>query len=149
MTTEDREESCIRITRTLCIPWSELQFQYSRSSGPGGQNVNKRETRVELLFDVRASASLSNEQRERLLQRLGAQVDSHGVLHIAAETQRSQLQNRQEALARFVRLLRQGLYVPRRRRPTCPSQHTIERRLNHKHRRGQLKALRRGTPAGE
>jgi len=132
----------IRITPNLAIPVSELLFQFSRSSGPGGQNVNRRETRVELLFDVRQSPSLSTEQRTRLVVRLAPQLDSHGVLRIVADSERSQLRNRQEALERFVRLLRQGMRVPRLRRPTQPSQGTLARRLARKRRRGEAKELR-------
>jgi len=146
MTIEDVEHNCIQITRSLCIPLSELQFQFSRSSGPGGQNVNKRETRVELLFDVLHSPSLNAEQRERLLQRLSSQIDKQGCVRVVAEAQRSQFQNRQDALLRFAHLIRQGLHAPKRRHPTRPSRQTVERRLSRKRRHSQLKESRRDTP---
>lgn len=150
MKEENGTRNYISITRDLVIPVSEVQFQFSRSGGPGGQNVNRRETRVELLFDVQHSPSLSEEQRARLLQRLANQVDAQGILRIVADTQRSQLQNRQEALARLVQWLRRGLYVPKRRRPTRPSQQAIERRLTRKRRRSEIKELRkRMLPNGQ
>ena len=149
MTEPGTESNLISITSTLAIPASELQFQFSRSGGPGGQNVNKRETRVELLFDLRKSFSLNEEQRSRLLRRLANQVDGEGILRIVADSQRSQLQNRQEALARFVQLLQRALYVPRRRRPTRPSRQTVEQRLNRKRQRAEAKERRRRVQQGE
>jgi ribosome-associated protein len=145
MTEPGTESNLISITSALAIPASELQFQFSRSGGPGGQNVNKRETRVELLFDLRKSFSLNEEQRARLLQHLANQ----GILRIVADSQRSQLQNRQEALARFVQLLQRALYVPRRRRPTRPSRQTVEQRLNRKRQRAEAKERRRRVQQGE
>jgi len=149
MTEPGTESNLISITPALAIPASELQFQFSRSGGPGGQNVNKRETRVELLFDLRKSSSLSEEQRMRLLQRLANQVDCGGILRIVADSQRSQLQNRQEALTRLVQLLQRALYVPRRRRPTRPSRQTVEQRLNRKRQRAEAKGRRRRVQPGE
>jgi ribosome-associated protein len=121
---------------------SEIKFQFSRSSGPGGQNVNRRETRVELLFDVQNSPSFSEEQRDRLLQRLANKIDSEGVLHIVASSHRSQLRNRERALTLFVRTLQTGLRVPKRRRPSRPSRQSRERRLAQKRRRSETKRLR-------
>jgi len=139
----------LQITQSLAIPLSELLFQFSRSSGPGGQNVNRRETRVELLFDVQHCAGLSAEQRTRLMGHLTPQLDSHGVLRIVVDSERSQLRNRQVALERLVQLLRRGLHVPRLRRPTQPSQGTIAGRLARKRRRAELKALRTRPPPSE
>lgn len=145
MENTDRDSSYIEITSRLAIPLSELQFQFSRSSGPGGQNVNRRETQVELLFDIRNSPSLTEEQRERLLRRLATRVDTEGILHIVARSQRSQLRNRQDALKRFVRLLRKGLRPLRRRIATKPSQQSREERLARKRRRSEKKKLRRSV----
>ncbi len=131
------------ITHYLAIPSSELEFQFSRSGGPGGQNVNRRETRVELLFDLRNSPSLSEEQRERLLRRLATHIDSKGMLRIVATTYRSQSRNREEAVERFVGLLQQGLYVPKRRLSTRPSRQSVHQRLASKRRRTQIKDLRK------
>ena len=139
----------IQINRRVAIPLAELQFQFSRSGGPGGQNVNRRETRVELLFDLRQSPSLSNGERARLLQRLAPYVDADGILRIVVATERSQLRNRQEAIQRFVQVLRQGLRVPRRRLPTQPSARAVARRLEQKRQRSALKAGRGRTHSDE
>jgi ribosome-associated protein len=132
----------IRISRALAIPLSEITFQFSRGSGPGGQNINRRETRVEILFDVSSSDSLSEEQRNRLLRRLAKRIDSEGILHIVARSHRSQLRNRQEAMERFVQVLQQGLRAPKRRVRSRPSQQSVERRLARKRRRSETKKLR-------
>lgn len=133
----------IPITNTLSIPASELTFQFSRSSGPGGQNVNRRETRVELLFDVANSPSLSQAQRSRLLHRLASHIDRQGLLHVVAQTSRSQHRNREEALQRFAYLLRSALRKRKRRVPTQVSQQAKERRLSAKRRRSETKTQRR------
>lgn len=139
----DKSRGYINIKNRLAIPASELKFQFSRSGGPGGQNVNRRETRVELLFDIQHSPSLNEEQRELLLRRLAGQIDGQGVLRIVATTHRSQLRNRQEAIERFVQLLQRGLYTPRRRLPTRPSPLSAEQRLARKRRRSEIKELRK------
>ena len=133
----------VQITDHLVIPVSELRLQFSRSGGPGGQNVNRRETRVELVFSVRDSPSLTDEQRGRLLAGLGPHLDSQGALHIVVSTRRSQLLNRREAMERFIRILRHGLHVPRQRRPTRPSPRAAARRLVRKRQRSEIKGLRR------
>jgi len=129
----------ISITPALSIPEEELQFRFSRSSGPGGQHVNKSETRVELLFDVAGSPSLSDWQRQRILQRLAGYIDAAGVLHLVASSERSQLRNREEVVERFCALAAAALRVLKRRRPTQPTQASRERRLAGKTRRGELK----------
>lgn len=143
MTGAKNNQNAIRITGQLAIPLTELEFRFSRSGGPGGQRVNRRETRVELLFDIQHSPSLNDTQRSHLLQRLASHIDSEGVLRIVAATHRSQLRNREEALQRFVQLLRRALHLPRRRLPTKPSAQSIQQRLEHKRRRSQIKAQRR------
>jgi len=143
----EQTDNYIEIKPGLVIPASDLKFQFSRSGGPGGQNVNKRETRVELTFDVRGSGSFSEEQRSRLLWRLARRLDSQGVLHIVVDTQRSQLQNRQEAVLRFTHVLRQGLRVTKLRRATRPSRAVIERRLTSKRKRSETKNQRRPAQA--
>ena len=142
MTEAKTEENYIEVVGQLVIPLSEVQFQFSRSGGPGGQNVNRRETRVELLFNVRNSPSLSEEQRERLLKYLGSRVDGDGVLHVVASAERSQLLNRQKALERFQGLLRRGLLVKRLRVPTRPSKKSAQERLEDKRRRSEVKQQR-------
>jgi ribosome-associated protein len=146
MVQSDRESNYIEITSNVAIPISEVQLQFSRSGGPGGQNVNRRETQVELLFDIRNSPSLTEEQRTRLLQRLASRVDGEGILHIVARSQRSQLRNRRDALERFVQLLRKGLQRSGRRIATKPSQRSREKRLTQKRRRSEKKTRRRSVP---
>lgn len=142
------DDSLVPITNSLAIPAAELQFRFSRSSGPGGQHVNRSATQVELLFDVAHSPSLSEEQRLRILSGLATRIDRAGVLHITASSSRSQLQNRQQAVHRFQTLLRRALHVPRTRRPTRPGAAARERRLEAKRQRSQVKARRR-PPRGE
>ncbi len=126
----------IRVTRTVELPLSEVEFRTSRSSGPGGQHAQKTETRVEALFDVERSETLSDVQKRRVVNRLGP------TLRAVAQDERSQARNRQLALERLVAQLREALRVPRKRRPTKPSQAAVERRLDEKRRRSQLKRLR-------
>jgi ribosome-associated protein len=126
----------IRVTRTVELPLSEVDFRTSRSSGPGGQHAQKTETRVEALFDVERSQALSDVQKRRVVARRGP------VLRAVAQDERSQTRNRELALERLVAQLREALRVPRKRRPTKPSKAAVERRLDEKRRRAQLKRLR-------
>lgn len=131
------------ITATVAIPLAELHFQFSRSSGPGGQHVNRTESQVELTFDVAHSPSLDEAQRTRVLTRLRSYMDTHGILHLTCQTTRSQHRNRAEVIERFQEILRQGLYIPKRRRPTRPSAGAVERRLEGKRRTSTAKQERR------
>lgn len=140
------ENTRIPIVNTLAIPESELRFRFSRSSGPGGQHVNRSATQVELLFDVAHSPSLTDEQRARISEALGSRIDREGVLHITASSSRSQLQNREQAIRRLQSLVRRALHVARPRRPTRPTKAARERRLAGKRQRSQLKAQRRHIP---
>ena len=135
-------EKVLRITSTLTIPLSELRFRFARSSGPGGQHVNRSATRVELLFDVAGSPSLTEAQREQALKALASYIDSEGVLHLASQTFRSQLRNREEVVERFRTLMHKAMRVPKRRRPTRPSRAARERRLASKRRRSEIKRQR-------
>lgn len=135
-------EELVWITDQLAIPLAELEFRFSRSGGPGGQHVNRSATRVELRFDVAHSPSLSEEQRQRALERLAGRLDSEGVLRVVAESERSQWRNRQEAVERFRMLLRQALHIPRRRRRTRLPAWARERRLAEKRRRSEIKRHR-------
>lgn len=129
--------------RGIEIPATELAWRFSRSSGPGGQSVNTADSRVELSFDVRRSAALPEQVRDRLSQRLAHRLVD-GVLTIAASEYRSQHRNREAARARLVDLLTEASAPPPpKRRPTRPSRGAKERRLAGKKRRGQTKALRR------
>lgn len=136
-------QEILPITDQLAIPLSELGFRFSRSGGPGGQHVNRTATRVELLFDVAHSPSLTEEQRQRLLKRLAGRIDSEGILRVAAQSERSQLRNRQEAIERLQTLLRQALHIPKRRRRSKVPRWARERRLAEKRRRSETKRYRR------
>ena len=143
-------ETDIRITETVAIPPSELHFQFSRSSGPGGQHVNRTASQVELTFDVLHSPSLNEAQRARVLSKLKSYIDTRGVLHLASQTTRSQHRNRAEVIERFTLLLQRALYVPKRRIPTRPSAAAEARRLAAKQRASVAKQQRRRpAPATE
>jgi ribosome-associated protein len=131
------------VTSLVRIPVSELHFRTSRSSGPGGQNVNKLETRVELLFDIVRSPSLTDEQRERILLNLGSRIDGDGVLHISSQRSRSQWENKQGTIEKLVSLLREVLKVRRKRIKTAPTRSSNETRVQQKKKHSQKKKLRR------
>jgi len=139
-------DSIVRITDTVSIPMSELQFRFARSSGPGGQHVNRTATQVELLFDVANSPSLEEVQRQRVLSKLKSRIDKEGILHLVSQETRSQLRNREEVVERFQELMRDALHVPKSRRPTRPTRGARERRLEEKRRRGETKRSRRPVP---
>jgi len=129
----------IRVTRSVVLPLGEVRFRTSRSSGPGGQHAQKSETRVEAVFDVQASAALTDVQKRRVIAKAGP------VLRAIAQDERSQLRNRELALERLVEQLRRALRVQRKRVPTKPSAAARERRLEQKRRRSRTKRLRRAT----
>ena len=133
----------IFINEHLVIPLSELKFKFARGGGPGGQNVNKVETRVELLFDVANSPSLSEPQRNQLLESLHSRIDTEGVLHIIAQESRSQWRNRENATERFVELMRKALKPKKKRIATKIPKAAKEKRLEEKKRRSEKKKLRR------
>lgn len=139
----------LRVNNWLVIPAGELRERFSRSSGPGGQSVNTTDSRVELSFDVARSPSLPQREKTRALARLGARL-SDGVITLAAETERSQLMNRELARARLAALLRQAVAPPPPPRvPTKPTKGARERRLADKRRRGRTKRDRRYDPGGD
>jgi len=129
-------DELIRVTRSVSIPFSDLDFRYSRSSGPGGQHAQKSETRVEALFDVDASSALTDRQKHRVVRKAGP------VLRAVAQDERSQARNRELAVERIAETLRQALHVERKRVATKPSKAAVERRLEQKRRRSQTKRLR-------
>jgi ribosome-associated protein len=131
------ERESIRVTRSVALPVSEIDYRYSRSSGPGGQHAHKTETRVEAVLDVEASSALSETQKRRVAAKAGT------VLRAVAQDERSRLRNQELATERLVEQLRQALRVPRTRRPTKPTAASRERRLEGKRRRSQTKRLRR------
>jgi len=127
----------IRVTRSVVLPVDEIELRTSRSSGPGGQHAQKTETRVEAVLDVERSSALTDVQKRRVVARAGP------VLRAIAQDERSQARNRELAVERLVAQLREALKVPRKRRPTKPSQQAVERRLEQKKRRSETKRLRR------
>jgi ribosome-associated protein len=135
----------LRVTSRVVIPESELDWRFSRSSGPGGQGVNTTDSRVELSYDIAESSALGPTLRARALERLaGRLVD--GVLTVRASEHRSQLRNREEALDRLADVLREALAPPPRpRKPTRPTRSATQERLAEKKRRSDIKRLRRRT----
>jgi ribosome-associated protein len=129
----------IRVTRSVVLPLREIDLRTSRSSGPGGQHAQKSETRVEAVFDVEASQTLSAAQKRRVVARAGP------VLRAVAQDERSQARNRELAVERLADQLRRALRVERRRVPTGPTKASQERRLEEKRRRSAVKRLR-GRP---
>ena len=134
----------IFITDRLAIPVEELTFTASRSSGPGGQNVNKLSTRVTLQFDVFRSPSLMEDQKQRILVKLKSRISKDGVLRVSCQRSRSQAANRDGAVERFVELLRQALTRRLPRKRTALPASARERRLEDKKRRSRVKAARTG-----
>jgi ribosome-associated protein len=137
----------IRVTAHISIDEREIGESFVRASGPGGQNVNKLATAVQLRFDVRGSPSLPAGVRERLERLAGARLTRDGVLVIIAQRHRTQGRNRQDALDRLIDLIRRAAIEPRVRRPTKPSRASRERRVDTKKRRAGVKRLRRVKPA--
>ena len=136
-------EDPLRVTATVAIPLREIELRTSRSSGPGGQHANVTASRVEAVFDVAHSPSLTEEQRARAMARVGPRLTA------VAQDARSQARNRELALERLRARLATALAVPRARRPTKPTRASRRRRLDAKRRRAERKALRRPPSAEE
>jgi ribosome-associated protein len=139
----------IRITDRISIDESELEERFVRASGPGGQNVNKLSSAVQLRFDVRRSPSLGADTRARLEQLAGRRLTRDGVLVIMAQRHRTQERNRQDARDRLIELIARASVAPTPRRPTRPTRGSKERRLATKKNRSGIKSLRREKPSWE
>ena len=137
----------IRVTAHISIDEREIEESFVRSSGPGGQNVNKLATAVQLRFDVRNSPSLPADVRTRLERLAGARLTGDGVLVIIAQRHRTQARNREDALERLIDLIRRAAVAPVKRRPTRPTKASRERRIESKKRRARVKRLRGTRPA--
>ena len=124
----------------------ELLFLASRSSGPGGQNVNKVSTKVDLRFDVLNSVLLTSKEKEVVLKKLAKKISNDGILIIVSQSERSQLRNRQKVIEKFYALIEKALTPKKTRKPSRPSISSIEKRLEKKRLTSEKKTLRRGTP---
>ncbi|HZK99330.1 MAG TPA: alternative ribosome rescue aminoacyl-tRNA hydrolase ArfB [Caulobacteraceae bacterium] len=138
----------ITITDTLAVDEKELEFSFIRASGPGGQNVNKVSSAVQMRFDARRSPSLPDDVSARLQRLAGARLTLDGVIVITASRHRSQERNRADAVERLVALIAKAAVAPVKRRPTRPTRASKERRLDAKSRRADVKSLR-GRPPGD
>ena len=139
----------IRVTAGISIDEREVQEEFIRASGPGGQNVNKVATAVQLRFDAAGSASLPDDVRERLARLAGRRMTKDGVLVIDARRYRTQERNRQDAMDRLIELIRKAARKPKPRRRTKPTLASKRRRLATKRRRSETKRMRRAVPPEE
>jgi ribosome-associated protein len=139
----------IRVTPHISIEERELEERFIRASGPGGQNVNKLSSAVQLRFDVRRSPSLPHDVRARLERLAGRRLTNEGVLVLTARRHRTQERNRQDALDRLIEMIQRAAVAPIPRRPTKPTKGSRERRLEGKKRRSSIKGLRQIKPGLE
>ncbi len=138
------DDGLIAVNDGLWIPRAELTYRATRSGGPGGQHVNTSSTRVELVWDVDASPSVTDEQRALIRGKLANRISGEGTLLLAASDHRSQYQNKEAVTERFAELLREALVVPKKRKKTRPPRGAAEARLRAKKQRSQIKKMRGG-----
>jgi ribosome-associated protein len=136
-------ENLLQVNDSLAIPRSELDVRVSRSSGAGGQHVNKTSSRVEIFWNIPASRTLTEEQRGRLVERLASRLTTEGSIRIVASDMRSQTRNRELAEERLAETVRRALIVPKKRRATRPTRASKEARLESKKRQSHKKSERR------
>lgn len=139
---ETVDDGRIRVTPALAIPRAELTYKATRAGGPGGQHVNTSSTRIELTWDVAASPSLDDEQRARILERLGRRIDASGVLRMTDASTRSQHRNREKVTERFAEVVAGAFVEKKRRKATKVPRAVKEARLEKKKQRSQTKKLR-------
>ena len=137
------DTTLLSVTPSLAIPRSELQYRATRSGGAGGQHVNTSSTRIELLWDLPGSTAVSDEQRERIRNKLAARLDSDGKVRVVSSEHRSQGQNREAADKRLAALVRQALVVQKKRKATKPTKSSKEKRLNEKKKHSDKKRNRK------
>jgi ribosome-associated protein len=134
--------SSLLVNESVAIPRSELDVRVSRSSGAGGQHVNKTSSRVEIFWNITSSQAISEEERSRLLDKLASKLTTEGSVRVVASDMRSQSRNRELAEERLAELVRRALVVPKKRRPTKPTKASKEARLEEKKRRSRKKSDR-------
>ena len=146
MTAPPPSDNSLVVNESVAIPRSELDVRVSRSSGAGGQHVNKTSSRVEIFWNIESSRAISDDERSRLLAKLASKLTTEGSVRVVASDMRSQSRNRELAEERLADLVRRALIVPRKRRPTKPTRASQEARLEDKKRRAKKKKDRQQKP---